>query len=1352
MSDYTTKATVELDVNGTKATEELNRQKRLVEELLIAKTKAEGRGDTKTAKKLEKEYAKANRELKLMQSNVKNVESVLRALDKASPKELKSALRTLNKELASMKRNSPKWDAQVQRIKSVKAELEKVNATLRTQESVWQRLNRFLQTWQTAIIAAVGTISGLVFSARKAVESFAAMEQEMANVRKYTGMTADEVNELNEDLKKIDTRKSREELNQLAQEAGRLGKTSHEGILGFVRASNQIDVALDDLGDGATLTLSKLTGIFGVEQQLGTEKALLSVGSVVNDLSQNCTASAPYITEFTSRLGGVGAQANLTIPHIMAYGAVLDSNNQKVEASATALSQVITRLYQDPAKYAKSAGLDVKQFSALVKTDMNQALITLLEQLHSLGNMDVLAPIFKDMGENGSRAISALSTLASKIEDVKSQQEVANQSFADATSITKEYDVQNNTVQAGLEKAKNRFHELSIKLGEQLLPVMKYAITTSSLMVKTLSVVVDFIADNKSAIITLTASLVAYTVAANAATIKTKAIAVAQGIAKVATVGWTAVTKLASAAMYLFQGQTMKATVTLRAFSSTLKLSPIGLVAGLLTGATTAFFLFFQRVEKTRKELTGFRKSITDLSKATAEASGKEIAQLKLLYEVATNDAESKEKRIEATNKLKELYPQYFSELSNEIIMTGKAKSNYDNLASSIINAARAKAAAAKIEENQLLLLDLESQRETQQSVVDEAQSSYDTKKNAPQIDFNPLLRGFEETSVSMAGEGTAIMKAQSTLNEEKAKLQDLNDKITLLNQANDELSKKYGSAIVPTLTDNLSTNPIIPGDGSENNTQNKFAKEDEAREEALLRNRIAYAKGEKDYKQYISEKESVDQQYYESCLARTDLTNTERLQKEAEYHELKQQQVVHSIEEENKRYEELVAAENQRYLNGQTTFEAHNSTLAIYDLDHKDRVVKIYKEGTKERLDAEREYNQAVFADAQKRHNAVLAEEKKHQDALMRIKTDVFGMSPEEKSNAYTSDLALLTEVYNQEVQAAGNNSERLLEIEEAFHLARLALKQKYDQQICTEDLSTREKLMLSAQKQLEFFESEQGRALTGSVDFISSSISSVVSGLTSIVQAESEKEIATINKKYDAEIAAAGDNSAKVAELEKKKEKEVAKVKNEASKKQFKMQVIQAVAQMAQNALAAYGSALATPIVGVILAPIAMAMAIATSMIQIVALKKQQQQAEAQGYAEGGFTRPGKKYEPAGVVHAGEWVASQELLASPVARPIIDALDHAQRTNTIGSLSRRDVSRSITAPTALVASSSQEDITATLVAQTLALSNFNTSMNRLNTRLDEPFVTVNTVTGDNGIKAAQDEYDKLIKNKSRR
>lgn len=252
--------------------------------------------------------------------------------------------------------------------------------------------------------------------------------------------------------------------------------------------------------------------------------------------------------------------------------------------------------------------------------------------------------------------------------------------------------------------------------------------------------------------------------------------------------------------------------------------------------------------------------------------------------------------------------------------------------------------------------------------------------------------------------------------------------------------------------------------------------------------------------------------------------------------------------------------------------------------------------------------------------------------------------------------------------------------------------------------------------------------------------------------VRACADLETAKAEKKYDREIELAEGNSYRVKKAEKQKEKELAKIKKEANRKMFVMQVIQAVAQTATNALNAYGSAAAVPVIGYILAPIAAAMAVAAGAIQIATIKKQQQASEAQGYAEGGFTPPGRKDEPVGVVHAGEWVASQKLVNNPQTRPLLEALDYAQRTNTIGSLTAADVSRSITAPMVLASQPQAAPVVNVNVppqAATAADERLYATLDRLDERLNEPFVTVNTVTGDHGIQRAQEEYDRLMKNR---
>ena len=315
--------------------------------------------------------------------------------------------------------------------------------------------------------------------------------------------------------------------------------------------------------------------------------------------------------------------------------------------------------------------------------------------------------------------------------------------------------------------------------------------------------------------------------------------------------------------------------------------------------------------------------------------------------------------------------------------------------------------------------------------------------------------------------------------------------------------------------------------------------------------------------------------------------------------------------------------------------------------------------------------------------------------------------------------------------------------------------MRKKYDLKSIGQTKNGMEK---ANDKLASWLESDAGKAVTQSFSTVMNGMGEIFSGVSSLVQAELEKETAAIESRYSAEISAAEGNNYKVAKLEKEKQAEIAKAKNAANKKMFAMQVIQAVAQTAQNALSAYGSAAAIPIVGYILAPIAAAMAVAAGVIQIASIKKQQQASEAQGYASGGFTPLGRVDEEVGVVHAGEWVASQKLLASPVARPLINALDYAQRTNTIGSLRAEDVSRSIAPvstsvaqPQSVVVQSPTDSVaTAALAQSAAALQKYEKTMSLLNKRLNEPFVTVNTVTGDTGIKQAQDEYSALIRNKT--
>ena len=361
------------------------------------------------------------------------------------------------------------------------------------------------------------------------MDEYAKMEEAESQAIKYTGMTREEVKQLNEQFKQLDTRTPREELNRLAGEAGKLGITGVDNVREFVEAANQINVALgEDLGEEAVNQIGKLSQMFGDESR-SLRDNMLAIGSAVNQVAQSTSASEPYLVEFTARMGGVGKQAGMSVTDIMGFASALDQNMLRSEMASTALSGLILRIYQEPAKYARLAQMDVEEFTRLMQTDVNAAVISFLEALNKMGGMAQIAPVLKEMQLSGAEAASVISTLAGNVDLVRREQENANKAFAEGTSITNEYNVQNNTVQAGLEKARKSFQEVRIELGERLEPVMKNLISFGSLTVKGLLLLIKAFDDYRGVIVTTTTAVGLYTAAVNVSVIADKAKALWTG-------------------------------------------------------------------------------------------------------------------------------------------------------------------------------------------------------------------------------------------------------------------------------------------------------------------------------------------------------------------------------------------------------------------------------------------------------------------------------------------------------------------------------------------------------------------------------------------------------------------------------------------------------------------------------------------------------------------------------------------------------------------------------------------------------------------------------------------------------
>lgn len=496
-----------------------------------------------TGKKETDEYKEKRKQLRKLNQSYNDLrkEAGLNAL---TYNELRKSARSLKSQLEKTVPDSDQYKELQRDLEITIKRMKELKGVSVDTSFSFSKLADGFNRYGALIASGIASVTGLTLTMRKCVDAYAEMEEAQSQVIKYTGLSKDEVRELNEEFKNLDTRTPRTRLNELAGDAGKLGISAKKDVMEFVQAADMINVALgEDLGKDAITQIGKLAQMFG-DGDRSLKDNMLAVGSAVNSVAQSSSASEPYLVEFTARMGGVGKQAKLAVTDIMGFASALDQNMLRSEMASTALSGLILKLYQEPAKYAKLAGIQVEEFTKLMAEDANEAVLVFLEALNRLGGMEQLAPVLDKMSLSGAEAASVISTLAGSVAQVRKEQQGANQAFIEGTSIVNEFAVQNSTVQAELDKAKQRFHDITVELGEQLLPLMKYMVTTGSLTVKALSAIVSALIDYKGILVAAAVAIGTYTTVTKLATIATVAGTTATKLATVAQAAFNAVTKL----------------------------------------------------------------------------------------------------------------------------------------------------------------------------------------------------------------------------------------------------------------------------------------------------------------------------------------------------------------------------------------------------------------------------------------------------------------------------------------------------------------------------------------------------------------------------------------------------------------------------------------------------------------------------------------------------------------------------------------------------------------------------------------------------------------------------------------
>jgi TP901 family phage tail tape measure protein len=626
----------------------------------------------------DKEIDRTNVDIKETKRQMQLVNNTMSNLKTSSIRDLEYSIKALNQQMQGMQRGTEQFKQMELKAKQLKAELQAVRAEGVAQESWIKRSADWFNRMQGIALGAVAAISGITFTVKKCVEEYAKMDDEMTNVRKYTGQAAEEVERMNEDFKKMDTRTPRQKLNQLAEDAGRLGITSTAAVEEFVDGADKINVALgDDLGDKAVSQIGKLAQMFGEDKTKGLRGAMLATGSAVNELAQNSSASAGYLVDFTARVAGVGKQAGFTQAQIMGLASVLDQNMQQDETAATAVQNLLAKMFQDSAKFAQIAGLNVKEFAKTLKEDANGALLQFLAAMRAKGGFADLAPMFEEMKMDGSRATGVLTVLADKLDDIKTAQNLANEAYSEGKSVLNEFETQNESVQAQLDKASKKFLDLSIELGQKLYPAARYCISAASLGVRALSTLVDFVKDYWRILIVLTAAIVTYTAVSKAKLIADKAqmawlnIMILREKAHLVLVGLkTSALKTMAIVQMALTREIKLTTAAQMLWNKVLLANPITAVIAVVAGLTAAIVTLSEETSTAEQAQRDYNDAVTDANK---QASDEEAAIMHLVSAIQSNTSAESDRKAALEELNGKLMREHLGNITEEAVRTGNA-------------------------------------------------------------------------------------------------------------------------------------------------------------------------------------------------------------------------------------------------------------------------------------------------------------------------------------------------------------------------------------------------------------------------------------------------------------------------------------------------------------------------------------------------------------------------------------------------------------------------------------------------------------------------------------------------------
>jgi len=322
-------------------------------------------------------------------------------------------------------------------------------------------------------LAGTAGLVGVGAAMKGMVSEAMTLEKAYSQIRKTTGLTGDEMEQLKTKLITLSTTMSGvklEEVHEIAAMAGRLGIQGVDGISEFTKSIAMIRISLDDIpAEEAATRISRILNVF----KLGPSAAL-DFASALNKLDDTSTATGRDILNIASRMSGTAATLGLSPQKLLALAATLKDAGVESEIAASAIDRTFMLMASHGDNFAKVAGVSAKEFAEAFKGDALNALKMFLSGLSGLDKSSQMQAL-EGLKLHGTEASGALLQLNQVIGKLDGNVAVANSEWKSHASILAEVDIQGKNTTAQLDLLWNNVKLTAGGLGTLLLPVLKDA-------------------------------------------------------------------------------------------------------------------------------------------------------------------------------------------------------------------------------------------------------------------------------------------------------------------------------------------------------------------------------------------------------------------------------------------------------------------------------------------------------------------------------------------------------------------------------------------------------------------------------------------------------------------------------------------------------------------------------------------------------------------------------------------------------------------------------------------------------------------------------------------------------------